>query len=421
MRSLVQAAVCGVFLAGSACRSGPRPAPAIGEAYAGPSSLVLRQDLALRSGTAGTVGHGERLEIVQQRRRFYKVRTARGVEGWTDERMLLTREEMSNLARLSAESKARPSQGQATTFGDLNVHTEPSRYSPSFLQVKEGEKLDVIAHTVAPRIQKRKKLVTAAPPAKKKSAMRKEGRKKSDVPPPPPPAAPKPPEDWLELSKTNLPLDPDAPDEPPKPEPSDHWTLIRTQAGASGWVLTRRLYMLVPDEVAQYAEGHRIMAYFPLGEVKDGEKVKTNWLWATLTPGLAGHDFDSIRVFNWSLRRHRYETSFIERNLLGYCPIELQAVAEPPSLKGKGTGGKLPGFSILVEKEDGKRYRRDYALFDTRVRFAGQQRAPDATEEQKADPALRNFSTAQAGSAEKNLWARIKEGGASLRKRVFGK
>ncbi len=421
MRPDFRVAVCALWLA-AACSTGPRPAPAIGEAYAGPATLNLRQDLALRSATAATVKHGERLEIVQQRRRFYKVRTAQGVEGWTDERMLLTHEEMENLERLSAESKQRPSQGLATTFGDLNVHTEPSRYSPSFLQVKEGEKLHVIAHTVAPRVQKRKKLLTTPQPERKKGSRKKDSRKKPDIPPPPAPAAPKPPDDWLELSKTNFPLDPDAPDEPPKPEPSDNWTLVRSQAGASGWVLTRRLYMLIPDEVAQYAEGHRIMAYFSLGDVHDGQKVKTNWLWATVTPGLTAYDFDSIRVFNWSVRRHRYETSFIERNLQGYCPIELHPVPEPTSLRGKGTDKKLPGFSILVEKDDGKRYRRDYALYDTRVRLALQEAAPEPAEDHKSDPALRNFATAAATPAdEKSLWKRITEGMGGLRKRLFGR
>ena len=32
------------------------------------------------------------------------------------------------------------------------------------------------------------------------------------------------------------------------------------------------LTMSIPDEVAQYAEGHRITAYLPLGEVKEKGK-----------------------------------------------------------------------------------------------------------------------------------------------------
>ena len=38
----------------------------------------------------------------------------------------------------------------------------------------------------------------------------------------------------------------------------DDWNLVRTLDGKVGWVLTRPLSMAIPDEVAQYAEGHRI-------------------------------------------------------------------------------------------------------------------------------------------------------------------
>ena len=40
--------------------------------------------------------------------------------------------------------------------------------------------------------------------------------------------------------------------------------------------------MGIPDEVAQYAEGHRIVSYFALGETQDGDQKKTTWLWTTV-------------------------------------------------------------------------------------------------------------------------------------------
>ena len=65
----------------------------------------------------------------------------------------------------------------------------------------------------------------------------------------------------------------------------DDWSLVRTQDGKVGWVLTRALSMAIPDEVAQYAEGHRITSYFALGHIEDGDSVKNNWLWTTITKG----------------------------------------------------------------------------------------------------------------------------------------
>src|SRR5215467_10159082 len=104
------------------CKSEPSRTPAIAEAFAGPSVLNIRQDIALQSPVVGTAKHGERLEILQRRRRFVRVRTARKVEGWTDERLLLSPQEVAGLQKLSEQSKSAPSQGAATTYETINIH-----------------------------------------------------------------------------------------------------------------------------------------------------------------------------------------------------------------------------------------------------------------------------------------------------------
>src|SRR5262245_20162495 len=115
--------------------------PAAAQAFAGPSTLSIRQDIDTKSAVIATVKHGEPLEILQRRRRFVRVRTPAKAEGWTEDRMLLSPEELAGLRALSDHSKSAPSQGVATTYEILNVHTEPDRQSPSFIQVKEGEKV----------------------------------------------------------------------------------------------------------------------------------------------------------------------------------------------------------------------------------------------------------------------------------------
>src|SRR5258708_16241748 len=64
------------------CTSKPPQEPAIGVAYVGPASLVLRTDLTVRSPERITVSHGDRLDILETRRRFVRVRPAEGTEGW---------------------------------------------------------------------------------------------------------------------------------------------------------------------------------------------------------------------------------------------------------------------------------------------------------------------------------------------------
>jgi SH3-like domain-containing protein len=407
------------------CRSGPPRAPAIGEAYVGPAVLKIRSDISLQSSTVASVKHGDRLEILQTRRRFLRVRTPAGAEGWTDERHLLSTADMAALRALSERAAAMPVQGQATTYSDLNVHTEPARQSPSFVQVKEKEKMDVLSHVATPRADAPRKPLIAPAPKKAKAAARKPARKEAKYPPPAMPKPPAPPPDWLDLSKSDQP-DEAAPAEEEidekMPAPVDEWSLIRTASGQSGWVLTRRLVMAIPDEVAQYAEGHRIVSYFPLGEVRDGDERKTTWLWTTIGEGTQPYDFDSFRVFVWSHRRHRYETAYIERNLKGYAPVLLQEVPFSARGKVKGEAVNYSGFSICIEKEDGQRYRLEYALPTAEnVRFAGERscEAPGAPVAAAKAPASTPPATAPALPAETFI-ARVKKRLHAITRRWFG-
>jgi uncharacterized protein YgiM (DUF1202 family) len=118
----------------------------VGEAYVGPATLDLRSDIPTQSSTAVTVKHGDRLEILRQRRSFLKVRAPNGVEGWTEQRQLLAAEDMAGLKALAKRAAAMPSQGRATTEADLRVHMQPAAKSLSFLTIKENEKVDVLTH-----------------------------------------------------------------------------------------------------------------------------------------------------------------------------------------------------------------------------------------------------------------------------------
>jgi hypothetical protein len=92
-----------------------------------------------------------------------------------------------------------------------------------------------------------------------------------------------------------------------------------------------------------------------LNDVRDVAEVKHNWLWTTVEQSLEPYDFDSYRVFVWSLRRHRYETGYIQRRVKGYFPVLAEA----------------PGFSVCLENKDGQFARRMYSFTNNLVRPAG--------------------------------------------------
>ena len=59
------------------------------------------------------------------------------------------------------------------------------------------------------------------------------------------------------------------------------------------------------------------------------------------------------------VRKHRYETAYIERDVEGYYPVE----ASP---------GKTPKFSLILREADGKLYKKTYIMEGYIVRKIGE-------------------------------------------------
>ncbi|HZT39886.1 MAG TPA: SH3 domain-containing protein [Bryobacteraceae bacterium] len=387
------AVLCAIAVLLIACSSGPKGAPALGQAYVGPAQLNLRKELAPKSPTVATLKHGDRLDILGARRRFVKVRTATGAIGWTDMRQLMSTEQMEQLRKLAEDSARLPSQGQATVYEPLNIHTEPSRGSPSFAQIGEKQTVDVIGHRIAPKTSSPREvpeLVIARPAAISRRS--REKKESARIPPPPMPKPPAPPRNWLEMSKSALP--PELVEKPAeKPAVMEDWSLVRAKDGTTGWVLSRNLIMAIPDEVAQYAEGHRITSYFPLADVHDGDQLKHFWLWTTLSEHAVPYEFDGVRVFVWSLRHHRYETAYRERNLKGYYPVEAH--------KGSPERGEGAMFSLILE-EDGQITKNTYTFNGYRVTLVKKEPYRMSAPGQAGEPVQVAANASGADSSKQN-------------------
>jgi hypothetical protein len=147
----------------------------------------------------------------------------------------------------------------------------------------------------------------------------------------------------------------------------------------------------VPDEIAQYAEGQRIIGAYVLTKITDenvqnGQQVTTEKpeFVTVLSPPKAGlpFDFDQVRVFTWSVKRHRYETAFRLHPIAGFLPVKVLQVSVP---KGPGVpGGVAPQFSFLLGSADNVKIDPEngvvspvtprtlnYQLIDTTVRRVG--------------------------------------------------
>jgi hypothetical protein len=158
-------------------------------------------------------------------------------------------------------------------------------------------------------------------------------------------------------------------------------------------VLTSGLYLAIPDEVAQYAEGHRITSYFSLGKIQDGGEKKDIWLWTTSDELGEDHDFDGYRVFVWSLRHHRYETAYIQRRERGFFPV-LAKVGE---------------FSVCLEGDNGSRVRKKYVMLGNAVRPAGTESCAKTTDQEIGSQPSVEADAVKEQAEPKGLVERVKE------------
>lgn len=392
------------------------PTDTAGYAYVAPASLNLRPALTDRNNTVAVLRYGDRVQIVEVRRRFAKIRTNKGAEGWVDATQLLTPEQMESVKNETAKALKLPSEGSATVFEALNIHLDPNRQSAAFAKIPDGGSVEVLAHKLTPKVTGPPKIPVFTMPPNPAEVSRKERREKKakasyHLPTRPP--APKPPDNWLELSTGSVDGSASAPkpaavkpvpEEPKKPVPLEDWTLVRTKDKQIGWVLTRNLIMSIPDEVAQYAEGKRITSYFDLGTVQDEEKgTRHNWLWTTAS-GQEQCDFDAWRVFLWNRRRHRFETSYREHDVEGYFPVHVDpADASSP----------MRSFDLILRSDNGKLEERKYNFDGVRVHLAG-------VEPYDPEKALAPAAAGQAAKAPNGSTGWLHKLISNLKKRFSG-
>jgi hypothetical protein len=308
-------ALCSGLAAGGCSSEPPPPSPEV--AYVQGADVPLLDQLGPSSAAIGSLNNGDEVEILGTRPRWTQVRTASGQTGWMQSRFLADAAVRERFRALALQSAPLPSHGAALLQRDANLHIEPGRDADTFYRLAEGDVTEVLAHRVASRGSARR----ASPPSTSSEDSGVEEQPSAEL-------VVQTPEDWL---------------------------LVRDPAGRTGWMLESLADMNPPFEVGQYREGLRIRAWFVIHREMDDGVERPWYLWATIRR-LAGlpYDFDEIRVFVWNPNRDRYETSYRERGLIGFYPIEVGTRDTP--------GGPSPTFALQVEDESGNRLKKRYVM-----------------------------------------------------------
>jgi SH3-like domain-containing protein len=294
--------------------------------YVSAPQATLRDQVATAYNRVGTVKNGERVEVLEREKRFSRVRTEGGVEGWIEQRYLVDQKTYDALQKLTQENLNDPVQAPGVLRNETNLHITPGRETEHLYQLASGAKVSLLKRSTA-----EKQSGSVALAGAKASGGKASGPKASS-------------ESVLE-----------------------DWWLVRDAQNRVGWVLSRMVDLDVPLEVAQYAEGQRFVAFFVLNQVEDpgkeGTDKKASQYLCILTEPHDGlpYDYDQVRVFTWNVRKHRYETAYREHGLKGVLPVTVTA-------ENFDKEGTLPVFILRVKDDSGNVSERKYKMNSPIVR-----------------------------------------------------
>jgi len=353
----------------SACGQGAGKQDEVLYVTAAPQA-ALRDRVAPVYSKTGSVKNGDKVIILEHGKRWERVRNEKGEEGWLQDRYLVGEDVFRGFQQLNRDHQNDPVQAHGVLRNDFRLHLTPGRDTDRLFLLKEGDNIDLLKRAAVSRA------ASSAPPppllqASASAAAEKSEEKqdasdaanedeteyKSKEQSPAPAAAAKATAPTKKSSKAKPRTS--AETQPVVPAvPMEDWWLVRTSEGHTGWVLGRMIDIDVPLDIAQYAEGQRIVSFFPLTTVHDPELNKDeSYYLVLLTEPKDGmpFDFNQVRIFSWNVKKHRYETAYRDRNIFGLLPV---SVAQE-QFENLGTE---PTFTIHVRDENGNTVAQKYRL-----------------------------------------------------------
>jgi SH3-like domain-containing protein len=302
-----------------------RPKPDAQYVYVTAKQTFLRDRVAAVSNRTATVANGDKLQVLEHGKRYVRVQTDKGEQGWIDEKAVATQEVYDQFDALKQGNKAAPAIASGVVRDEVYMHVKPGRDTEKFYRLTEGEKLTLLQRATLPK------------------------------PLPPGTRVPKPVPVAPAIAGTKTPATPVP--EAPAPPVMEDWWLVRDSKGDTGWLYSRMMDVDAPDAITRYAEGQRIVGAYILTTVNDPEAEQDDKnipIYVTvMSPYKAGltYDYDQVRVFTWSVKKHRYETGFRDKNIEGYLPVTIKMAADPYG-KSPAATTPAPTFTYRVLADD---------------------------------------------------------------------
>src|SRR4029077_8160187 len=94
-------------------------------AYVSAPQAFLRDQVAAVYNKTGTVKNGEAVQVLGRDRRFARVRTSAGVEGWLEQRYLVSKQTYDAFQKLAEQVHNDPVQATALAHNQTTIHPQP--------------------------------------------------------------------------------------------------------------------------------------------------------------------------------------------------------------------------------------------------------------------------------------------------------
>src|SRR4051812_1023182 len=118
-------------------------------AYVSAPQAALRDQVAALYNRVGNVKNGERVEIVDREKRFARIRTASGIEGWIEQRNLIDQKTFDGLQQLTREHQDDPVQAPGVLRNETNLHITAGRESEHLYQLAARAKVSILKRAAA--------------------------------------------------------------------------------------------------------------------------------------------------------------------------------------------------------------------------------------------------------------------------------
>src|SRR5580658_6471629 len=111
-----------VLIAGLSGCSRLRPKPPAQYVYVTAKQTFLRDRVAAVSNRTATVANGDKLKVLERGRRFVRVETEKGEQGWIDEKVVATQEIFDQFDTLKKQHQADPAVASGVVRDEVYMH-----------------------------------------------------------------------------------------------------------------------------------------------------------------------------------------------------------------------------------------------------------------------------------------------------------